>query len=185
MNKSREVDQWFDAYEHPAKDAMQHVRETILAADPRMSECIKWKSPTFVFEGNLASFNPNTKKHVSLMFHTGAKIPGAHPRLEGGGNTARYMRIADLAEARAAEAALRALVAAWCAMKGDDAGAKKSAAKKPAAKKSVAKKPAAKKSVAKKPAAKKSVAKKPAAKKSVAKKPAAKKSAAKKSARRK
>jgi hypothetical protein len=117
MQKSAEVDAWFEKYEHPQKKAMLHIRSTILRADERMSECIKWKTPTFMYEGNLASFNPNTKAHVSLMFHTGAKIPGEHPRLEGGGATARYMRIMDLAEARAAKAELVALVKAWCAMK--------------------------------------------------------------------
>lgn len=34
---------------------------------------------TFVFEGNIASFFPRSKKHASLMFHQGAKIPGDHP----------------------------------------------------------------------------------------------------------
>ena len=92
---------------------MLHVRRVILR-DERMTETIKWKSPTFMYKGNMASFNPRTKAHVSLMFHTGASIPGDHPRLEGGGDTARYMRFADLEDAIAAEPALTAIVAAWC-----------------------------------------------------------------------
>ena len=78
MAKSPEVDAWFDAYDHPMKDAMLRVRAIVLAADRRVGECIKWKAPTFTFEGNLASFNPRTKAHVSLMFHKGAQIPGGH-----------------------------------------------------------------------------------------------------------
>lgn len=89
------------------------VREIILS-DERMSETIKWKSPTFMYKGNLASFNPNTKSHVSLMFHTGASIPGSFPRLEGGGDTARYMKFSDLDDVRAASDELRKIVAAWC-----------------------------------------------------------------------
>lgn len=81
MPKSPEVDAWFESYEHPMRDAMMRVRELLLEADPRLGECIKWKSPTFTYEGNLASFNPRTKAHVSLMFHSGAQIPGEHPRL--------------------------------------------------------------------------------------------------------
>ena len=61
----------------------------------------------------MASFNPRTKAHVSLMFHTGASIPGHHPRLEGGGETARYMKFADLAEVDEAADELSAVVAAW------------------------------------------------------------------------
>ena len=88
MATNPEVDAWFEDYDHPAKDAMLRVREIILS-DDRMSEVVKWKSPTFTYKGNMASFNPRTKSHVSLMFHTGAGIPGDHPRLEGGGDTAR------------------------------------------------------------------------------------------------
>ncbi len=113
MTRNPDVDAWFDAYEHPVKDAMLRVREIILS-DDRISETIKWKSPTFMYRGNMASFNPRTKAHVSLMFHTGASIPGDHPRLEGGGETARYMKFSDLAEVEAAEGDIAAAVEAWC-----------------------------------------------------------------------
>jgi hypothetical protein len=114
MPTNPDVDAWFAEYEHPGRDAMQLVRSTILE-DDRIAETIKWKSPTFMFEGNMASFNPRTKAHVSLMFHTGAAIPGEHPRLEGGGETARYMRLADAADVEEAADDIRAVVAAWCA----------------------------------------------------------------------
>ena len=42
---------------------------------PPISETIKWKAPTFMFRGNIASFYPRSTKHVSLMFHTGAVLP--------------------------------------------------------------------------------------------------------------
>lgn len=113
MPATSDVDAWFADYEHPAKDAMLRVRAIVLE-DDRMTETIKWQSPTFTYEGNMASFNPRTKAHVSLMFHTGASIPGDHPRLEGGGDTARYMRFADLAEVEAAADELCAITAAWC-----------------------------------------------------------------------
>jgi hypothetical protein len=117
MPTNPEVDVWFDDYEHPAKDAMQRVREIILS-DDRISETIKWKSPTFMHEGNLASFNPRTKAHVSLMFHTGASIPGEFLRLEGGGDTARYMKFSDLDDVKSAKAELLAIVDAWCQSRG-------------------------------------------------------------------
>lgn len=113
MATNPDVDAWFDDYEHPAKDAMLRVREIILSYD-RMTETIKWKSPTFMYEGNMASFNPRTKAHVSLMFHTGATIPGDHPLLEGGGETVRYMKFSDLDDVESARDDLRAIVAAWC-----------------------------------------------------------------------
>ncbi|MCP3975643.1 MAG: DUF1801 domain-containing protein [bacterium] len=113
MTTSPEVDAWFSEYDHPVKDAMLRVRQIILE-DPRMTETIKWKSPTFMYEGNMASFNPRTKAHVSLMFHTGASIPGEHPRLEGGGDTARYMKFADAEDVEAAATEIRGIVDSWC-----------------------------------------------------------------------
>ena len=108
-----EVDAWFADYDNPMKEAVQRVREIIMS-DKRMSETIKWKSPTFMYEGNMASFNPRTKSHVSLMFHTGASIPGDHPRLEGGGDTARYMKFSDVADVEAGATELLEIIDAWC-----------------------------------------------------------------------
>ena len=108
-----EVDAWFADYEHPLKDAMLLVRDIIMS-DERMSETIKWKSPTFMYEGNMASFNPRTKAHVSLMFHTGASIPGDHAMLEGGGETARYAKFSSREDVEAKRQSLQAVVDAWC-----------------------------------------------------------------------
>ena len=109
-----DVDEWLAGYDNPMADVVQAVRTLILDADDRIEECIKWRSPTFTFKGNIASFNPRSKKHASLMFHTGAHIPGAHPALEGGGDTARYMTFADLDDVDAKADDLRAVLAAWC-----------------------------------------------------------------------
>jgi hypothetical protein len=79
-----------------------------------MTESIKWQSPTFEYRGNLASIDPKAKKHVSVLFHTGASIPGDHPLLEGGGKVARYIRFADLASVETSRDALGRLVRAWC-----------------------------------------------------------------------
>jgi Domain of unknown function (DU1801) len=113
VQRNPAVDEWFATYDHPLNDAMLRVRDIILE-DSRMEESIKWKTPTFSYRGNLASFNPRSKAHVSLLFHTGSSIPGTHPRLEGGGDVARYMRLTDLQDVEAAADDLRRIVAAWC-----------------------------------------------------------------------
>lgn len=117
MGTNPDVDAWFEALDHPLKDAMLRVRAVILGVDDRIDEVIKWKSPTFVFEGNMASIDPRTKKHVNLMFHQGAALPGKHPALEGGGGTVRYLRFADLDEVAAKKAELVAAVRAWIKLK--------------------------------------------------------------------
>ena len=85
-----------------------------MLSDDRIEETIKWKTPTFMYEGNLASFNPRTKAHVSLMFHTGATIPGDHPILQGGGDTARYARFESMEDVEASSEALKAVIDSWC-----------------------------------------------------------------------
>jgi hypothetical protein len=111
VGKRKEVDAWFKKCTNPLKVEMQRVREILLAADERLDECIKWQAPTFVFNGNLASFNPRSKAHVSLLFHSGAKIPGKHPGLEGRGDTARVMKIVDPEKSKKA---LEIVARAWC-----------------------------------------------------------------------
>jgi hypothetical protein len=121
--RDADVDAWFARSTHPLLDAMQSVREVFLS-DARVTECIKWRSPTFVYEGNIASIDPHAKQHVTVLFHRGAEIPGKHPLLAGGGGTARYARFADRKTVLAERAALRGIVRAWCDWKD---GAKMSA----------------------------------------------------------
>lgn len=118
MAKADEVNAWFEEYDNPMKDVVLAVREVVLASDVRVTECIKWKSPTFMYEGNIASFNPRSKKHASLMFHTGAHIPGEHAILEGGGDTARYATFTDLDDVTAKTGQLQAVIQSWIESKG-------------------------------------------------------------------
>ena len=114
MSRSRDVDAWFAKYNNPMKEVVQRIRQIVLDADGRIDECIKWQAPTFTYLGNLASFFPKSKQHASLMFHTGALIPGDHPRLEGGGDTSRVIKIGNVAEANAAKRDIERIVRAWC-----------------------------------------------------------------------
>jgi uncharacterized protein YdhG (YjbR/CyaY superfamily) len=133
--RNKTVDAWFAKYDNPMKDVVLRVRELLLAADPRLDECIKWQAPTFTYLGNLASFFPKSKQHASLMFHLGAQIPGKHARLEGTGDTGRVMKLATVAEANAAKKDLEQLVRAWCTWREALAApAKPSAKPSPAAK---------------------------------------------------
>lgn len=119
MSDSAAVSAWFEEYDHPAKEAMLKVRETIISNE-HITEAIKWKSPTFMYQGNMASFNPRTKSHVSLMFHTGASIPGEFSILEGGGETARYVKFSDIDDVETKSEELTRLVIAWCESRAVD-----------------------------------------------------------------
>ena len=121
MNRNPEVDQWLDAADGPVAEMMRRARDLILGADGRVTESIKWKTPTFAHRGNIASFNPS-KHLLSIMFHRGAEIPGDHPRLEGDGKLVRTMRFAGPCELEAGKADLEAAVRAWCDWKATPSG---------------------------------------------------------------
>ena len=114
MNENPEVSSWLAQLEHPLKDVILAVRAVFLEADDRITETIKWQSPTFMYEGNLASIDPKARKHVAVLFHRGAEIPGHHPILEGEGKLARYARFPDMETVDARRAELVAVVRAWC-----------------------------------------------------------------------
>ena len=118
MPRDPEVDAFVSFLDHPLEDGIQAVRDVVLAVDPRITETIKWKSPTFMFEGNIASIEPRSKKQVSLLFHQGAKLPGSHPKLEGGGETVRYMRFADAPDVAKERKDLEKAIRAWIHLKG-------------------------------------------------------------------
>ena len=107
------VDAWFENYDNPQKSLVMAVRDVVLEADPRVGECIKWQAPTFTYRGNIASFFPKSKKHVSLMFHTGATLPDPLGILEGSGETSRSLKIADHEDLASKTPALQRLVRSW------------------------------------------------------------------------
>ena len=119
MAKNPAVDAWFENKKPPMEQAMQAVRELALNADPRITESIKWSTPTFEYKGNIFSFNP-AKKFVSLLFHTAAHLPGKYRGLEGDGDTARVMRFGDVAEVQKRGQDLVAILRAWCEWKDSD-----------------------------------------------------------------
>ena len=114
MTRDPAVDDWLAGQPAELREALAHAREVILASDDRVTEAIKWKTPTFSYKGNILSFTGGAKSHVSLMFHRGADIPGDHPRLEGDGRLVRTMRLRDREEVETARSEIEAVVSSWC-----------------------------------------------------------------------
>lgn len=112
--KNPAVDRWFAGLDHPLKPLMLRVRRAILASDKRVAESIKWSTPTFSYNGDIASFIPKAKNFVSLLFHRGTEIPGRHPRLEGDSRLARTMRFASAEEVKSYTPDLQEVIRAWC-----------------------------------------------------------------------
>jgi hypothetical protein len=113
--RTPEVDAWFESYDNPQADLVQRVRTAILDASPDVTEAIKWSAPTFVYRGNIASFYPKSKSHVSLMFHQGASLPDPTGLLEGTGDVSRVAKFLDADDLEAKRTALQDIVRAWVA----------------------------------------------------------------------
>jgi hypothetical protein len=117
VKTNAEVERWFASKKLPNETLMRRVRDILLAADPRISDYIKYGSLLIGYEGDLVSFVQVQKKNVNLMFNNGAKIPGRFPHLEGSGPNARFMRFADMAEVEKRKDELTRIARAWCALK--------------------------------------------------------------------
>ncbi|MCD2441224.1 DUF1801 domain-containing protein [Agromyces sp. SYSU K20354] len=116
-NRNPAVNEWFAAYDNPQRDLVQAVRDAVLDADERVAETIKWKAPTFVYRGNIASFYPKTKTHASLMFHRGAELDDPDGLLEGEGDVSRVARFLDADDLAAKSDALQRLIRQWIALR--------------------------------------------------------------------
>jgi hypothetical protein len=121
VTENSDVDCWFGELDHAISDAMQRARQIILDADPRVTETIKWRTPTFVYKGNILSFTPS-KSAVGLMFHRGAEIPGDHPLLKGDGRLVRTMRFTDVTGIEAGRPDIERAVIAWCTWRDEGSG---------------------------------------------------------------
>lgn len=91
----------------------------ILSVDSKMEEDIKWGAPTFIYKGNLATFNPRAKKFVNLTFHTGAHIDDSQGVLEGDAKEARVFRVESSDELKAKQAGLEVVVKNWIKLKDE------------------------------------------------------------------
>jgi hypothetical protein len=117
MNKNSNVDYYMQKLENPLKDIWEQIRDIVLSVDPRMEEDIKWGAPTFVYRGNMATFNPRAKKLVNLTFHTGAQISDPEGVLDGDAKEARVFRVESDEDLSRKQAGLEAVVRNWIQLK--------------------------------------------------------------------
>lgn len=113
MNRNPQVDEFLQKNANPLKAEIQRVREIILDVNPMITETIKWSVPTFMYKGNIASYYMNSKKHVSLMFHTGASIPDEYQLLEGEGPVSGVAKFNDMADIERKKIGLQSIIKAW------------------------------------------------------------------------
>lgn len=68
-----DVETWLASLNDPRKEEVLALRQIILAADPAISEEIKWNVPSFRTSEHFATLNLRVKKGIGVILHFGAK----------------------------------------------------------------------------------------------------------------
>ena len=70
LNNTKRVDEFMDKLDHPFKAEVQAIRDIIKNVNKDITEEIKWKAPSFSYNGEyLVTFNLWEKEHIHLVFH--------------------------------------------------------------------------------------------------------------------
>lgn len=121
--RSADVERFLTELGHPHKDVILALRETILRADPAITEGIKWNAPSFRTTEYFATFHLRAKRGVQVILHLGAKkrpdvteaIRVADPELllQWLGVDRACVVFRDMDDAKARQGAFVALLRAW------------------------------------------------------------------------
>lgn len=68
------VTDFIENLDHPLKDEVELLRTIILAVDEGITEQIKWKAPSFCYQGqDRITLNLHKNDRILIVFHRGAK----------------------------------------------------------------------------------------------------------------
>ena len=122
------VDVFMATLEHPCKSMIEALRTIILAADPRIAEGIKWKSPSFRIEHYFATTHLRCKTGIGLILHFGAKVrelPVGGAQIDDPAALLTWLAadramigFADANALQANEAALQSIIRQWIKVEG-------------------------------------------------------------------
>jgi hypothetical protein len=119
---SAAVDAFMAALEHPHKAAIAALRGVMRAADPSISEGVKWNVPSFRTREYFATTHLRAKVGIGLILHLGAKVRDdvGGPRIEDPDGMLVWLaadravvHFADVDDVQARGAALQAVVRQW------------------------------------------------------------------------
>jgi hypothetical protein len=115
--RNPDVDAFLDEKAHPMRAEIDHLRDVVLSADPRIAETVKWGGPTFVLPGsraNLATIVLRGRSSLTLFFQEGASLPDPHGLLSGTADHVRTVRFDSRDGIDAAAETLSGIVRAFC-----------------------------------------------------------------------
>lgn len=109
------VDEYMAALEHPFKAEVEALRQIILEANPKMHERVKWNSPSFYYQVDLAAFHLRETKrvHIVFVFYKGQMIHESNGILEGDYKDRRMAYFYSMEDVLAKKEALQKIVNDW------------------------------------------------------------------------
>lgn len=118
------VDTFLAALDHPLHAVIVQVRALILSADDQITEHIKWKAPSFCYQGDdRVTMRLDRPDSVQLVFHRGVKVKDAstftfadpHGLLTWRARDRATLTFHSMEEVAAQQAALVEVVKQWMA----------------------------------------------------------------------
>lgn len=126
LSDTEQVTQFIQQSKHPLADVMQALRELILSTDSDIAEHIKWNSPAFYYNGNMADFDAKEYKRdlvvynirkedsILLIFPTGTVIDDPAGILEGNyADGRRMVTLKSIYDLNTKQEALQAVIKDW------------------------------------------------------------------------
>lgn len=117
------VESFLASFDHPCKEEILALRQIILAADPTITEGIKWNVPSFQTSEHFATLNLRAKNGVGVILHFGAKkndisttgvsIPDPDSLLEWLAKDRAIVTFRDLNDIAARQSAFTNLIRQW------------------------------------------------------------------------
>ncbi|APV50413.1 hypothetical protein BWI17_12335 [Betaproteobacteria bacterium GR16-43] len=120
---TKAVDALMTSLQHAAKEEIEFLRATILAAHPSIQEGVKWSAPSFRTTEYFATINLRTKVGVGVVLHLGAKprgdgvivdlIPDRTHLLQWKAKDRATVDFKDLADLESKKTAFQAILKHW------------------------------------------------------------------------
>lgn len=111
VSRTDKVEEFLQELNHPLKAEVEELRSIITGVDSGINEEIKWKAPSFNYEGEyLATFNLRETKRIHLVFHN-SQIPNIKSNLlEGHYKDRRMIYFADMNDIHTKKPALEKVI---------------------------------------------------------------------------
>jgi len=87
------IDAWFDTLLPDQRDTARALREQIVAAEPSLTQSIKWGNLMFTHAGRHALAIVIHKDHANLQVFNGVLLAPQYPALEGSGRGLRHLKL--------------------------------------------------------------------------------------------